>query len=68
MSLYHEVFQGESLSEYNYFEAVRYCSSCFYGKKKHFNYYGYRFQSRVIDYRSLLNSFEYWETKSIQIQ
>lgn len=28
--------------------------------KNHFNYYGYRFQSRIIDYRGLLNSFEYW--------
>lgn len=28
--------------------------------KNHFNYYGYRFQSRIIDYRGLLNSSEYW--------
>ncbi|MNL14709.1 hypothetical protein D3C87_1356650 [compost metagenome] len=28
--------------------------------KNHFTYYGYRFQSRIIDYRGLLNSSEYW--------
>ncbi|QOG01063.1 peptidoglycan-binding protein [Flavobacterium sp. MDT1-60] len=28
--------------------------------KNHFNYYGYRFQSRIIDYRGLLNSSQYW--------
>jgi peptidoglycan hydrolase-like protein with peptidoglycan-binding domain len=28
--------------------------------KNHFNYYGYRFQSRIIDYRGLLNSSDYW--------
>ncbi|KQB42476.1 peptidoglycan-binding domain-containing protein [Flavobacterium aquidurense] len=28
--------------------------------KNHFNYYGYRFQCRIIDYRGLLNSSEYW--------
>ncbi|MBF4505240.1 peptidoglycan-binding protein [Flavobacterium sp. JLP] len=28
--------------------------------KNHFGYYGYRFQSRIIDYRGLLNSSEYW--------
>lgn len=28
--------------------------------KNHFAYYGYRFQSRIIDYRGLLNSSEYW--------
>ena len=28
--------------------------------KNHFTYYGYRFQSQIIDYRGLLNSSEYW--------
>lgn len=28
--------------------------------KNHFNYYGYRFQSRIIDYRGVLNSSEFW--------
>lgn len=28
--------------------------------KNHFNYYGFRFQSSIIDYRGLLNSSEYW--------
>ncbi|MTH16638.1 peptidoglycan-binding domain-containing protein [Flavobacterium sp. LC2016-01] len=28
--------------------------------KNHFTYYGYRFQSRIIDYRGLLNSSEFW--------
>ena len=28
--------------------------------KNHFNYYGFHFQSRIIDYRGLLNSSEYW--------
>ncbi|WP_426485185.1 peptidoglycan-binding domain-containing protein [Flavobacterium sp. 2] len=28
--------------------------------KNHFAYYGYRFQSRIIDYRGLLNSSEFW--------
>ncbi|SHL37593.1 peptidoglycan-binding domain-containing protein [Flavobacterium chilense] len=28
--------------------------------KNHFGYYGYRFQSRIIDYRGLLNSSDYW--------
>lgn len=28
--------------------------------KNHFYYYGYRFQTAIIDYRGLLNSSEYW--------
>lgn len=28
--------------------------------KNHFNYYGYRFRSTIIDYRGLLNAAEYW--------
>lgn len=28
--------------------------------KNHFSYSGYRFQSRIIDYRGLLNSSDYW--------
>lgn len=28
--------------------------------KNHFTYYGYRFQSQIIDYRGLLNSSEFW--------
>ncbi|MEN2416126.1 peptidoglycan-binding domain-containing protein [Flavobacterium mesophilum] len=31
-----------------------------YQIKSHFSYYGFRFQSRIIDYRGLLNSSEYW--------
>ena len=28
--------------------------------KNHFGYYGYRFQTRIIDYRGLLNASDYW--------